>query len=180
MNKNAFMLIELLAVIILLGILGGLATGAYYKYLDSSRRKSFEMAEGTFVNDVKNAYTDCLSNSTNGFCQKYERPQRNNETETIYLSDLIEYGYSDKIENPYNNCDKFDDTSSVVVTLKRKKKVKDKKTGELYQDAEIPIAEQSYECDYDLTLATSKYYYCEYEYTVCFKCTASGVCEENK
>ena len=178
MNRKAFTLIELLAIIIILGILGSLATTAYYKHVKTAREESFEMAEKTFINNVKDAYADCLSNSSNGFCQKYSRPQKNNETETVYLSDLIEYDYSENIKDPYGNCDNFDGSSSVVVTLKRKAKTNDA-TGEPYTESEIPTDQRNYECDYDLTLTTSKYYYCEYEYTVCFKCSSTASCEQH-
>lgn len=116
MNKKAFTLVELLAAIIILGILAGLATSAYYKYLDNARKESFEMAEKTLLNDVKNAYADCLSNSGNEFCNNH--PDFGYKNETIYLSELIETGYSAKIKNPYNtdtHCDAYSSYVEVIV-----------------------------------------------------------------
>lgn len=100
MNKRAFTLVELLAVVVILGILVGLAAGAYYRYLDKAREDSFKMAEKTLVNDVKNAYADCLSNSVNEFCINHSNFGYINET--IYLDELITTGYSDNIKNPYD------------------------------------------------------------------------------
>ena len=100
MKDKGFTLIELLAVIIILGILGAIATSAYHKYVSTTKKKSFEMAEKTFVNNVKDAYADCLSNSTNEFCGKHQSFGYQNEI--IYLKELIAYDYSEKIKNPYD------------------------------------------------------------------------------
>jgi len=114
-NKKAFTLIELLAVIVILGILGGLAVGAYYKYLDKSRKESFKMAEKTLVNDVKDAYADCLSNFGNEFCSNHSNFGYVNET--IYLNELIQTGYSDKIQNPYDTNEFCDANLSYVKVI---------------------------------------------------------------
>lgn len=115
MNQKAFTLMELLAVVILLAILAAIATGAYYNHLSKSRQKSFEMAEKTLVNDVKNAYADCLSGANNNFCNSH--PDFGYQNETIYLKELISTGYSERIKNPYNTdsyCD--EDLSYIKVT----------------------------------------------------------------
>lgn len=100
MNKKGFSLIELLAVIVILGIIAWIATGAYSKYLKKSKDQSFEAAEKTMLIDVKDAYADCLSNSKNSFCMNH--PNFGNQNETIFLKELIETGYSEKIKNPYH------------------------------------------------------------------------------
>jgi len=115
MNKKAFTLIELLAVVIILGILGGLAVGAYYKYLDKARNESFKMAEKTLVNDVKDAYADCLSNFGNEFCDNHSNFGYINET--IYLNELIQTGYSNKIKDPYDTNSYCDPNLSYVKVI---------------------------------------------------------------
>ncbi len=115
MNKKAFTLMELLAVVILLAILTAMATGAYYAYLNKSREESFKMAEKTFMNDVQNAYADCLSGADNNFCNSH--PDFGYQDEIIYLKELISTGYSERIKSPYNTdsyCD--EDLSYIRVT----------------------------------------------------------------
>lgn len=99
MNRKGFSLIELLAVIIILGFIASIAVGAYYRHLKTTRDDSFKMAEKTFLNDVKDAYADCLSNSKNLFCSNH--PDFGYQNETIFLKELIENEYSEKIKNPY-------------------------------------------------------------------------------
>lgn len=114
MNKKGFTLIELLAIIIILGIIFSIAMGSYNRYLKTSREKSFEMAEKTLLNDVKDAYADCLSNSKNIFCTNH--PNIGYQNETIYLKELIDAEYSGKIKNPYQT-DSFCDMERSYVKI---------------------------------------------------------------
>lgn len=112
MNKKAFTLIELLIVVMILGILSVIATASYHKFTMKAEKESFQMAEKTLINDVKNAYADCLANSTNDFCKNHQSFGYQNET--IYLKDLITNGYSKRIKNPYNINTYCDENSSYV------------------------------------------------------------------
>lgn len=114
MNKKGFSLIELLAVVIILGLISSIAVGAYYNHLKTTRDDSFKMAEKTFINDVKDAYADCLSNSKNSFCSNH--PDFGYQNETIFLKELIENEYSEKIKNPYQT-DSFCDTELSYVKV---------------------------------------------------------------
>ena len=115
MNRKGFTLIELLVVIIILGFIGTMATVSYYNYAKTSKDKSFEMAEKTFENDVKNAYADCLSNSNNPFCDNHQSFGYQNEI--VYLKDLIKNGYSSKFKNPYNTNTYCDENLSYVKVI---------------------------------------------------------------
>lgn len=112
MNKKAFTLIELLAVVLILGMLATIATASYHKFTMKAEKESFQMAEKTLINDVKNAYADCLGNSINAFCDNHQSFGYQNET--VYLKDLIENGYSEKIKNPYNTDSYCDENLSYV------------------------------------------------------------------
>lgn len=100
MNKKGFSLIELLAVVVILGLISIIALGSYNRQLKKTREESFKMAEKTFINDVKDAYADCLSNTKNLFCSNH--PNFGYQNETISLKELVETGYSEKIKNPYH------------------------------------------------------------------------------
>lgn len=114
MNKKGFTLVELLAVILILGLLIGITTGIYNSYLSSSRYKTFNLNEKSFVNAVKEAYLDCESNHPNNvFCKEHKQ----GEDDTIYLKDLVDDDYIDAIKNPYNTDELCNlDKSYVTVT----------------------------------------------------------------
>ncbi len=57
MNKKAFTLIELLAVIVILGILLGIAIPRVSQYINDSRKKSFASQAELYVNAVRNDAT---------------------------------------------------------------------------------------------------------------------------
>lgn len=115
MNKKGFTLIELLAVIMLLGIVITLASITYSRYLIVNREKSFEMAEKTLINNTRNAYTDCLNNSNNDFCKNHQ--SFGSQDELVYLKELIDNNYSEKIKNPYDTNTDCDIESSYVKVI---------------------------------------------------------------
>lgn len=100
MNRNGFTLIELLAVITILGLISVIAFGSYNRQLKKTQEESFKMAEKTFINNVKDAYAACLSNTKDLFCLNH--PNFGYQNERIYLTELIEIEYSERIKNPYH------------------------------------------------------------------------------
>ena len=61
MKKNAFTLIELLAVIVIFGIISTIAVVSYNGYIDSSRMKAYEDAEKTMEGAAKSLLTFCMT-----------------------------------------------------------------------------------------------------------------------
>ena len=114
MNKKAFTMVELLAVILILGIILVIAAASYNSYLKTSREKSFKLAENSFRDTVEEAYIDCSANlSKNNFCQNHDKLVVG-ETDTIKLSELITSGYIETIKNPYNTNESCDINNSYV------------------------------------------------------------------
>lgn len=120
MNKKAFTLIELLGVILLLGIIISIAVGSYSVYLNNSKNKAFKIAESSFITATKDAYADCVSNNRNNeFCSNHKELNTEYEYELIYLKELVDDNYIEKIKNPYDTeqfCDI--DKSYVYVSSK--------------------------------------------------------------
>ena len=116
MKQKAFTLIELLGVIVILGILISLATVAYSSYLEKSKIKSFEIEENSFISATRGAYLDCLSNNPNNtYCKNHSSLENANETDTIYLKELINDTYIDPIKNPYDTKELCNQEDSYVI-----------------------------------------------------------------
>ena len=116
MKKNAFTLIELLGVIILLGILLAIGVGAYNRYLTVSKNKSFMILENSFLAAVKSAYASCATNmSDSDFCLNHTALEGYfGKSDTIYLSELVADSYIEKIKNPYGDTKQCDMNLSYV------------------------------------------------------------------
>lgn len=121
MNKKAFTLIEMLAVIIILAIITSLAVVGYTTHLKKSREKSFQVAEKSFKTALEEAYIDCLGNSPiNDFCKNHGELYKE---ETVYLSELINDNYIEPIKNPYNTEKECDINNSYIKVSKKENNV---------------------------------------------------------
>ncbi len=91
MNKKGFTLVELLAIIVLLGLVALLSFNAIDKYIKQSRDKMYE----TQVNNI------ILSAKNWGVDHPLLLPQYEGDTKEITLGFLMDEGYVDlEIENP--------------------------------------------------------------------------------
>ena len=86
-NENfAFTLIELLAVIVILGVLLGIGAGIYMSYVEDSSDRSYNIAENSFMNATMAAVENCTAGgSTTGFCAEHNVPQNQYDFELVYL-----------------------------------------------------------------------------------------------
>ena len=116
LNKKGFSLIELLAVIIILGLISGVAIGGTSIYMNKTRDKAYESMEVTLYNAASNYIIDkgvlvpectpagaALTNCTNGM--------------VITSQKLIETGFLKELEDPGTNNSQC--TGQVKVTRRK-------------------------------------------------------------
>lgn len=93
---------ELLAVIVVLAILMGLALVSYSHVVNTGKKGIYQNYENTFKSAVQNYLID---------------QKRITSTQTIYLKDLINLGYIDDLKDPNGgNCNYNDNNSYVQIT----------------------------------------------------------------
>ena len=96
-NKRGFTLIELIAVIIILGVLLVIAIPTITKYTSGARESTYKSHEVSMA-EAARAYTiDCLNSNENGCTVPREK-----ETINVYLDKLIEEEYISKLQDPKN------------------------------------------------------------------------------
>ena len=94
MKRKGFTLIEILAVIVILGIIAIIAVPIVSNYITDSRNKTYKAHETTMEEAAKSLTVECIDGKEN--CSL---PSENNSGE-IYLSELIDKGFSEKLQNP--------------------------------------------------------------------------------
>lgn len=117
MNKKGFTLIELIGVIVLLSIVVSIATYSINRYLIQGREKSIEILANSMEDAVLEAYTSCLAkpNSSN-FCTKHPMIENVGSHEKIYLKELENEYFIEKVKNPWKTSDRCSELSYVIVT----------------------------------------------------------------
>ena len=94
MKRRGFTLIEILAVIIILGILAIVAIPVVSNYIVDSRSKTFLAHEKDMEEAARSLTIECIDGKENCIL-----PTENN-TNDIYLSELIEKGFTERLQNP--------------------------------------------------------------------------------
>lgn len=109
MNKKGFTMIELMAVITLLGIMTTLAVVSVSKYLNKSKKTVYRDYEDT----LKNATTNYFLNHTGLL------PEINDARGTkVLATTLINEGYLENMKDPQNGSLYCNENSYVIVTRK--------------------------------------------------------------
>lgn len=89
-NNKGFTLIEILAAVVLIGILSGVAITGVNRYLEKTRQQAYEAIEETLYGAAQNYIIDRgVLVSTSGL--------------TLQSADLISKGYIKKLEDPGKN-----------------------------------------------------------------------------
>ncbi len=105
-NKKGFTLVELLAVVVILGLIILVTIPAVNRFILNSKEKAFSFAQESMETAAKNYLTECEryvygeDNEELRYCEGITTPKKDKETATISLSDLIKNGYLEPIEDP--------------------------------------------------------------------------------
>lgn len=111
MNKRGFTLVELLASIVILGILSTVAVISYRNSISNAEMTVFETYEKSLRSAADEYYMNILKSSN---IEEIKKVPKNNTTSTLKISTLINNGYIDYIANPITPEDKCTDTSIYV------------------------------------------------------------------
>ena len=72
MNKKGFALIELLAVIVILGLFIAILFPAISKYIIQTKDETYSMYENDMKTSAKNMMTECIEKMIQSVCQKMD------------------------------------------------------------------------------------------------------------
>ena len=110
MKRRGFTLIEILAVIIILGIIALIAIPVVSNYIVDSRKKTYYAHEKGMEEAAKSLTIECINGNENCFLPV------NNNSNDIFLSELIEKGFTQRLQNPQGNGYCNEELSYVRVT----------------------------------------------------------------
>lgn len=99
-DKNAFTLVEIIAAVIVMGIIAIIAVPSVIRYINDSTETTFLSYENSMRDAARNHVIKCISENDPD-CLLPEQ----GEKKLVYLSDLVNSGYIDDMKDP--NSDNF-------------------------------------------------------------------------
>jgi prepilin-type N-terminal cleavage/methylation domain-containing protein len=93
-NRRGFTLIEIIAVVIIIGILALIIVPSVSSYIVNSRNTAYKAHEKTMAEAAKSMTVETINGNDH-----FELPKKG-EQNTVYLSELIEREYTAKLEDP--------------------------------------------------------------------------------
>ena len=101
LNNKGLSLFEMIAVIIIIGVIATIAAPSISKYIGGTKLTTFVAYEDSMGDAAKNAVLDCVGKNAT----KCELPEKG-ETKNISLKYLIDEGFIDEITPPKGgSCD---------------------------------------------------------------------------
>ena len=88
-NRKGFTLIEVLAVVVIIGVIASIAFAVYFNTIDKSKSKSVNLA----LNNIKSAAELYVKESFNGVVWNKSDDEGSNEYSCVTISELIDAGY---------------------------------------------------------------------------------------
>lgn len=105
MNKKGFSLVELLSVIVIIALVGGIAMISYSSYINKSRERIYKTYEDTMKSTVEMYLIDNMN----------LLPEIGNSSK-IMLSTLLSQNEIEQIKNPIDSTDLCQEKSYVEIT----------------------------------------------------------------
>lgn len=106
MNKKAFTLVELIAVMILLGVLGLIATITISNELKENKETMYNIQ----IDNIKRSAQNWASSNV------FSLPDEDGQSIIITLGELKQQGFSEDVVNPKTN-EQFLDTLQIKISL---------------------------------------------------------------
>jgi len=114
MNKKGFTIVELLAVIIIIGVLSTVAVFSYDRVIEKSRKDALKDNENSLRAGAEDLLTHCASTITNpAYCVSVPAFD---ETVRITIDNLVAGNFLNKIVDPSNvsnYCDGYVDVTNI-------------------------------------------------------------------
>ena len=111
MKKKGFTLIELIAVVVILGVIALIAVPAVTYYLSGAQNDAYKIAEQNLADAAYNMFADCAGVGDLEVCSHYSVPDGGSYV-TVPASVLIANGYLDPIADPASQGSYCDENNS--------------------------------------------------------------------
>ena len=115
-NRKGFTLIELIAVVVILGVIALIAVPAVTYYLSGAQNDAYKIAEQNLADAAYNMFADCAGVGDLEVCSHYSVPDGGSYV-TVPASVLIANGYLDPIADPASQGSYCDENNSFAIIM---------------------------------------------------------------
>ena len=115
-NRKGFTLIELIAVVVILGVIALIAVPAVTYYLSGAQNDAYKIAEQNLAEAAYNMFADCAGVGDLAVCDQYSVPDSGGYV-TVPASVLIANGYLDPIADPASQGSYCDENNSFAIIM---------------------------------------------------------------